>query len=383
MKVCFISHSSRLAGAEMVLLETIDVLQESGVRCCAVLPSRGPLLTELEKLHVPIMIAPYALWVSPESVSLPRRIRAMLNMAAMSVLIGWRAWRWGCDIIYSNTVAVCVGAYAAALLGRPHVWHVHEFCLEPGLNFIFGKTWSRCVMNKLSSLIIVASQAVANEITGWLRGTPPQVVYCSLHRSLRSGASPAERNGRYRCVVVGAIAENKRQEDAVLALLELRWRQVDAELVVIGEGDGDYSARLQHLIIQNQLEDRVRVLGRLDDPIPQVCGADVLLVCSRTEGFGRATAEGMLAGKPVVGANNTATAELIHDGSNGLLYRTADAHDLACKIDYLYSHPEMASRLGRNGQTWAKRVFTRDRYRDEILPLLNELLPEAAWRLAL
>lgn len=383
MKVCFISHSSRLGGAEMVLLETIDVLQESGVRCCAVLPSRGPLLTELEKLHVPTMVAPYALWVSPENPSLPRRIRAMLNMAAKSVLIAWRAWRWGCDIIYSNTAAVCVGAFAAALLGRPHVWHVHEFSLKTGLNFMFGKNWSRCVMSRLSSLVIAPSQAVAGEVNSWLQGAPPQVVYCSLHRSFRNGACTAERNGRYRCVIIGALTENKRQEDAVLALLELRWRQVDAELVVIGEGDVDYSARLQHLITQNRLEDRVRVLGRLDDPIPQVRAADVVLVCSRAEGFGRATAEGMLAGKPVVGADNTATAELIHDGRNGLLYRTADAHDLACKIDYLYGHPEMASRLGRNGQTWAKRVFTRDRYRDEILPLLNELLPAAAWRVAL
>ena len=169
----------------------------------------------------------------------------------------------------------------------------------------------------------------------------------------------------------------------MLALLELRRRQVDAELVVIGESDGDYGARLRHLVTQSQLEDRVRFLGRLDDPMPQLRAADVALVCSRAEGFGRTTAEAMLAGRPVVGADNTATAELIRDGSNGLLYRTADPHDLACKINYLYCHPEIASRLGWNGRSWAKRAFTRDRYRDEMLPMLNELLPASAWRLAL
>lgn len=116
--------------------------------------------------------------------------------------------------------------------------------------------------------------------------------------------------------------------------------------------------------------------------MPQLRAADVILVCSRTEGFGRATVEAMLAGKPVIGANNTATAELIQDDSNGLLYRTGDPQDLAGKIEYLYGHPEIAMRLGQSGQGWAKRVFTRDRFRDELLPLMAALLPSVVWRVA-
>lgn len=383
MKICFVSHSSRLGGAEMVLLETIEVLQESGVDCYAVLPSRGPLLAELEKLRVPAMVTSYGLWVSPGRLSLPRRIKALLSMAAKSAFIAWRGWRWDCDIIYSNTATVCVGAFAAALLGRPHVWHVHELVGKMGLNFIFGNKWSHRIMNGLSALVIASSQTVAGEINSWLQGAPAQVVYCSLHRALRNDGCAAGRNDRYRCLITGAITEDKGQEDAVLALLELRRRQVDAELVVIGEGAEDYGAHLRRLVTQHQLEDWVRFLGRLDDPMPQLRAADVALVCSRAEGFGRTTAEAMLAGRPVVGADNTATAELIRDGSNGLLYHTADPHDLACKINYLYCHPEIASRLGSNGRSWAKRAFTRDRYRDEMLPMLNELLPAAAWRLSL
>ena len=34
----------------------------------------------------------------------------------------------------------------------------------------------------------------------------------------------------------------------------------------------------------------------------------------------------------------------------------------------------------RSGQVWAQRIFTRDRYCEELLPLLNELLPRAAWQ---
>src|SRR5690348_9568222 len=73
VKVCFISHSARLGGAEMVLLETVEVLRESGVGCYAVLPSHGPLLAELEKLHVPVLVTSYALWSALKKFSLLRQ----------------------------------------------------------------------------------------------------------------------------------------------------------------------------------------------------------------------------------------------------------------------------------------------------------------------
>jgi glycosyl transferase family 4 len=176
VNICFISHSARLGGAEMVLLETIEVLQESGARCYAVLPSRGPLLAELEKLHVPVLVTSYALWVSRERLSLLRQFRVLLNMAAKSLLIARQAARWGCDILYSNTATVCVGAFAAALLGRPHVWHLHEFGPKMGLKFIFGERRSHRMMNRLSSLVIAPSQAVAAEASTWLPSAPLRVV---------------------------------------------------------------------------------------------------------------------------------------------------------------------------------------------------------------
>jgi glycosyltransferase involved in cell wall biosynthesis len=381
----------------MVLLETVEVLQESGVRCYVVLPSRGRLLTELEKLHVPVLVTSYALWVSRERLPLLRQLRALLNMAAKAFLIAHQAARWGCDILYSNTATVCVGAFAAVLLGRPHVWHLHEFGPRMGLKFIFGERRSHGVMNRLSSLVIAPSHAVAAEASSWLPSTPLRVVYCSLHRALRTAkVAPASRrlsrgrpaladagtNCKFRGVLSGAITENKRQEDAVLAWAELRRRQIEAELLLIGDGNGEYGRRLLNLVAQNHLQDRIRFLGQLDDLMPQLRAANVALVCSSAEGFGRAAAEAMLAGKPVIGADNTATAELIHDGLNGLLYRTGDAQDLAGKIDYLYRHPDVASQLGSNGQAWAQRVFTRDRYSEQLRLLLTELLPPASWQLA-
>ena len=48
--------------------------------------------------------------------------------------------------------------------------------------------------------------------------------------------------------------------------------------------------------------------------------ADVILVCSQWEAFGRITVEAMLTGKAVIASANGGTTELIKDGENGLLY---------------------------------------------------------------
>lgn len=61
--------------------------------------------------------------------------------------------------------------------------------------------------------------------------------------------------------------------------------------------------------------------------------ADVVLICSHWEPFGRVTVEAMLAGKPVI-AISGATVELIHDGVTGLLYDPGNYSVLANKMRY-------------------------------------------------
>jgi glycosyltransferase involved in cell wall biosynthesis len=96
-------------------------------------------------------------------------------------------------------------------------------------------------------------------------------------------------------------------------------------------------------------------------------------MCSRSEGFGRVTIEGMLAGKPVIAARGGASPELVQDGSTGLLYAVGDPRDLALKIRGLCENREYAETLGRNAKCWVETVFTKERYAMEMLPILDSL----------
>jgi len=75
------------------------------------------------------------------------------------------------------------------------------------------------------------------------------------------------------------------------------------------------------------------------------------------ETFGLVGAESMSHGIPVVGSNLGATACLIEDGVDGLLFETGNPEDLADKVTRLWNDIELCRRLGRNGREKAMRLW--------------------------
>ena len=113
-------------------------------------------------------------------------------------------------------------------------------------------------------------------------------------------------------------------------------------------------------------------IGYVDNIATIMNAADIILVCSRSEAFGRVPVEGMLAGKPVIGARSGAMPELVKDGFNGLLYETGNHQDLAEKIKYLLDHPDEAKRMGTNGFEWASKEFMIEKYASQVFDVLQK-----------
>lgn len=379
MKVCFLSHSSNTGGAERVLLETIEVLQEEGIECRVLLPSYGELCAELGRLNIPYSIVSYPLWMRKGETHFYERLKTALNITLKAPVIVWKIFRWKCDFVYTNTVTVCIGAIAARLLRCPHIWHIHEFGAEDhNLSFLFGERLSLKGINWMSSRCVFVSRALAKKYEQVIDASKMTIIYPSMHRAVLDledidcDKYPfGTKKKRFRCIIVGSLVEGKGQEDAILAFVFLQKLEIDAELIIVGDGEPGYRQHLEDIIKCNSLTDNVTFIGRVKGVLRMMESADVLLICSRCEAFGRVTIEGMLAGKPIIGAQSGATSELIEEGSNGLFYKSRDPKDLADKIQYLYQNPDVAERLGRNARTWSENIFTRERYRKELLKLLS------------
>jgi glycosyltransferase involved in cell wall biosynthesis len=380
MKVCFISNATELGGAERVLLETVDVLKERGIECRVLLPGNGELAQEFGKTGVPYTFLDGGSWVTWERPSPWNRAKAVAKISGKLFPSVRKVRRWGCDAIYSNSLTVCGGAVVARLLNLPHIWHLHEFGKEFGVCYKFGEAFSNRAIGRLSSVCILVSNALAAKYGRFIAPSKLRVVYPSMHRELvRSEHSAAQSTvapapgGRFRLVIVGGLVEGKGQEEAMQALAHLVREGVNAELVMVGESYPAYRRTLEEIARSNALLDRISFVGRVRDASPFLRTADVVLVCSRWEAFGRVTIEAMLAGKAVVGAAAGATPELVQDGFNGLLYKCGDPADLAAKVRFLTEHPAVLRQLGENGERWAATRFTRERYGEELMAIITSL----------
>ncbi|WP_181197664.1 glycosyltransferase [Enhygromyxa salina] len=118
----------------------------------------------------------------------------------------------------------------------------------------------------------------------------------------------------------------------ILALTRLvEGKAVDAGLRALGQlergawthrivGDGPARAQLEALVDELGLSARVRFVGAVDDPRPELEAADLLLSTSPSEGFGLALAEAAEAGLALVTRRAGGLSEALVHGEHALVY---------------------------------------------------------------
>ena len=78
-------------------------------------------------------------------------------------------------------------------------------------------------------------------------------------------------------------------------------------------GDGPDLAKVQNLVQEYGLKDKVKLLGRRKNPYPYVKAADAFLMCSRYEPFGLVVLEAMVLGTPVISTEVASIREIMNE----------------------------------------------------------------------
>ena len=378
MRVCFISHSSKPGGgAERSLLDLIDAVKARNVECCCILPKPDQGMKDLlEQRGVKTLLVPFKWWMhSRRGLYHTIRYRLPTYQALGIARLTLAIRRLDCDLVYTNSLTVGAGAIASKLLGKPHIWHLREFGEDDfGLEYDWGRERSRKLINKLSSACIANSHAVANEFRTDVESI--DVVYNSVSITNEvkcADDAPWRIPHAIRCIMVGKVTPGKGQQEAIKAIAKLDESNVPAELLIMGPAFGGYGSLVSNMVNDLNLDDRVHLCGPSSNPIPYIDSADVLLMCSRREAFGRVTVEAMKLGRPVIGSRSGGTPEIIDSGKTGLLYSPGDSKELADQIQYLYDHPSARQRMGETARRQAKR-YNSDELGDNVLKILNRVI---------
>lgn len=340
-RVLFVNHTGTMSGAELVLLDVVKPWAGHS----AFLFEDGPLRPALagEGLHVAV-----SRW--GEGLAKVRRDSSVLRVLPVlgrlwAILIELISAARHHDVVYANSQkAFVVAAFACTLARRPLIWHLHDIISDAH----FGRMQRMLqvtLANGCATRVIVPSQAAADAfiaqggnkalvavVPNGLDIAPDTRAPAELRRelSLPDGALVG---------VFSRLAEWKGQHVVLQALSQTP----GVHCIVAGAalfGEEAYANRLNRMVAELGLGDRVTFLGQRNDVSTLMRAVDIVIHPSiDPEPFGRTLVEAMLAGVPVIATDAGAAADILDGGRAGTLVPPGDAAALAAAIRRLLAQP--------------------------------------------
>lgn len=144
---------------------------------------------------------------------------------------------------------------------------------------------------------------------------------------------------------LGRLAPEKNLEFLSQAVIEFMSQQDRCYFLVIGTGPAE--VRMHSLFRDSGLADRLHVLGILtsQDLTDALHAMNVFAFASRSETQGMVLTEAMAAGLPVVALDAPGVREVVRDGYNGRLLKSATISDFSMAIQWMFELPGEDSRL--------------------------------------
>lgn len=376
MKILYLVHGSDMMGANRCLLDLITGLQQYAVENVVLLPENGELAKVLTERGVEYIIAPYHNWAFTKYISKGYWLNFKLQHENQSFLkaIVEKVKDRNFDIIYSNSSVIGMGAQLAEALHKPHVWHIREFG-EKDYNKAFykGRNYFNLWANKATAIISM-SAAIDKEVLP--KVTAPKYV---IHDGIISKDAiakivPNQNHNKetFTFLIIGLIHPTKGQFTALQAFHKVYQKNQNVRLLIAGSGRKLYTQKIKNYIKNNKLEHAAQYLGYVTNPYQIHQQADCVLMCSRSEGMGRVTIEGMVFGNPVIGFNGGATPELIDHQVDGLIYSGGIAELAGC-MEYLAANRNIAAQFGKAGRKKAEDKYTIEGYIGEVYEILGKV----------
>lgn len=179
-----------------------------------------------------------------------------------------------------------------------------------------------------------------------------------------------------RRIVFGVVSRLERIKGMDLVVPAFaKVQEVHHEVKLIVVGDGSLKEMMMEQARELGCEEAIEWTGRLaqEELDEWYQRMDIVLMPSRSEGFGLTAIEAMDNGCAVVASNVGGLPEVVCDGEVGLLHRTEDVDDMAEKICRLIDNPKMMDGMTKRVKEYVER-FSYERYKKLILDLYQKMV---------
>ena len=179
--------------------------------------------------------------------------------------------------------------------------------------------------------------------------------------------------------IMGRIDRHKGQLLLLQALQMLRERDINAEVLIVGEptrGEEQgqsYMNSIKDFIYSHELENRVHMRPFMQDVETFYSAIDIFVMATIRETYGMVTGEAMIYGLPIVGSNAGGTVDLLAEYNGYQLFKTCDAKDLADKLQLLLTNLEQNQQQAQRAAQNAVHFFSHVEECNMIASAINAL----------
>jgi glycosyltransferase involved in cell wall biosynthesis len=151
---------------------------------------------------------------------------------------------------------------------------------------------------------------------------------------------------------ISALADHKDYPTFLHTAAAICKEKDDIHFIIAGNGPEE--EKIKSIILEQNLSDKVHLLGFRDDVVQVMQSLDVFLMTSITEGLGTIVLDAFAAGIPVVATRAGGIPEMVVDGVTGLLADPGDVCGLNNATLRILNNPDLRNDLIENGKERVK-----------------------------
>lgn len=376
--ILVIHQSAELYGSDKTLLLLLTGLDKTKFHPVVILPGQGPLVQELEKEGIKVVILPvlklYRKMFTPRNMLLFfKELRSSLPL--LDALNN----HYNFNVVYSNTLAVLLGMFYARKRKIKHIWHVHEIIVHPKVianlfTFLLNKYANVIVCNSAATQANLTSRipALANKCVVVHNGLDPEPLQVTAGAITRQ--SLGFNDNDVVVTLVGRISRLKGHKWLLSTFINYLSNS-NVKLLFVGSpvpGQEYYLHEVQDIINAAGISDKVAIVPFTKGLRDVWNVTDVAVMPStEAESFGLVALEAMLAKKPVIGSNHGGLTEIVAHNATGFLIEPGNEQSFAEAIQQLTDDTALRAEMGQKGYERARGAFSQEKYIQGIVNVLQ------------
>ena len=332
-KICFFSGDiTRSGGTERVSSQIANELAKDGAWAICFLS----LVERKKEPFFPVdpAIPRYQLgdhWINPGPGYLPLigKLRTFLKEKKIDIIV---------DI---DIVLDVLSIPAAKSLGTKVISWEH-FNADYELSVCYRK-WILRYSVKRSDYVVVLTKGDLEDY-GKRLGRQDRIAY--IYNPVNKPADTSKWERKNLILTVGRLVPEKGMDELMHVAEAVLTTHPDWQWLLLGEGE--QRKKLEQFLLENNLQNRLILMGNVADVALYLRQASILVSSSKYEGLGMSILEARSMGVPCVSfAVKTGPLEIIHDGIDGYLVQPFDCDTMTGKINTLIENPSLRKQFAK------------------------------------